>query len=335
MARRKLSEDLKLIIIDKYKDGILQIDIAKSLNINKSIVSRLISKFRSTQSVKTLPRCGRPRATTQRTDSLIARTSKIDPFITPNRICSELNLKISSRTIQRRLVEQGLFSRRPVKKPAISKKNKKARLEFAHSHLNWTREDWSKVLFSDESKFNLKNSDGMNRVRRPNGNRMDPRYGISTYKHGGGSIMVWGCFSANGTGPLHKINGIMDRIVYKDILQDIMLPFAELEMPPGWIYQQDNDPKHTAKLVKEWFSVEKVEVMSWPAQSPDINPIENLWEIVNQRFRKETITNQDQLFYALKAEWDNIPISIISNLIDSMPRRLQAVIANNGYSTKY
>jgi len=83
--------------------------------------------------------------------------------------------------------------------------------------------------------------------------------------------MVWGCFSSNGMGPIFKIDGIMDRYVYKG-----MLPYSRRNMPRGWIFQQDNDPKHTSKLISDWFTSKKVKVMEWPPQSPDLNPIENM-----------------------------------------------------------
>ena len=111
-------------------------------------------------------------------------------------IRSETNaIEISNRTVQRRLTEKGLFGRRPAKKPWISKKNVLARMKFAVEHENWTIEDWKKVLWSDESKFNLWNNDGVGYVRRPVNQRFNPKYTTPTVKFGGGNIMVWGCFS--------------------------------------------------------------------------------------------------------------------------------------------
>lgn len=194
---------------------------------------------------------------------------------------------------------------------------------------------WRSVLFSDESKFNMFYSDGGRKVRRIKGTRLKPQNVLSTVKHGGGSVMVWGCFSAAGCGPLHQINGIMDRFQYRDIMESVMLPYAEEEMPLRWVFQQDNDPKHSSKLLKQWFATNNIRVLEWPSQSPDLNPIENLWAILKRRVGQKTHTSPSALFAALKNEWENVPAAIFQNLIDSMPRRCREVIKNKGYWTKY
>lgn len=152
------------------------------------------------------------------------------------------------------------------------------------------------MLFSDESKYDIYGNDDIQYVHWPQGKRLDPKYVVPTVKHGGGNIMVWGCFSYYGMGPIHKISGTMDRFKYLDILKNVMMPYAEWEMPLKFIFQHDNDPKHTANVVKDWIAKEKIRVMKWPAQSPDLNLIENLWEITNRQIRKVTIRNKDQLF---------------------------------------
>lgn len=194
---------------------------------------------------------------------------------------------------------------------------------------------WKTVLFSDESKFNVLSSDGIAFVRREPRTRYKPNHVRATLKHGGGSTMVWGCFSGQGCGPLHQVSGIMDRFGYKNILETVMLPYAEEEMPLVWTFQHDNDQKHTSKCVKEFLEVKKVEMLDWPAQSPDLNPIENLWGILKRRVRGQRFSSTKALFEALKTEWESIPMKTINSLITLMPKRCEAVIKNNGYWTKY
>lgn len=127
----------------------------------------------------------------------------------------------------------------------------------------------------------------------------------------------------------------MTALVYKELLETTMLPYANEHMPQGWTLQNDNDPKHTSKLVKSWFSKENVSVLEWPSQSPDLNPIEHLWEELERRIRVRTYKNADDLMAGIEQEWSKISIGRLIALVDSMPARCAAVIASNGYATKY
>lgn len=114
-----------------------------------------------------------------------------------------------------------------------------------------------------------------------------------------------------------------------------MLTCARWNMPLKWTFQQDNDPKQTRELAKNWLSQEKIVLMPWPAQSPDFNPIENLCGHIKRFVSKQFPSSKPQLWHVVQEAWAQIPLKRCQDLVDSIPRRCEAVIANKGYTSMY
>jgi len=150
--------------------------------------------------------------------------------------------------------------------------------------------------------------------------------------------MIWGCFIKNKLGPLVQVSGNITGSIYIEVLKNNLLPFInELDNNLEYIFQDDNPSIHRAKIVKQWMQDNSIKNIFWPAQSPDLNPIEHLWDVLERKVCNHIPhpTNLTELMAILKEEWDKIESEVIENLVESMPRRVQAVIDSHGNPTRY
>ncbi len=225
--------------------------------------------------------------------------------------------------------------RKRATKPLLNQRQRQKRLTWAVEKKNWTVAQWSKVLFSDESKFCISFGNQGPRVWRKSGEAQNPCCLKSSVKFPQ-SVMIWAAMSSAGVGPLCFLKSTVNAAIYQEILEHFMLPSADkLYGDADFIFQQDLAPAHTAKGTKSWFNDHGVTVLDWPANSPDLNPIENLWGIVKRKMRDTRPNNADELKAAIKETWASIPPQQCHKLITSMPRRIEAVIKAKGAPTKY
>ncbi|KAK3538092.1 hypothetical protein QTP70_029181, partial [Hemibagrus guttatus] len=138
---------------------------------------------------------------------------------------------------------------------------------------------------------------------------------------GGGSVMVWGCMSAAGTGELQFIEGTMNANMHCDILKQSMIP-SLWRLGRRAVFQHDNDPKHTSKATTALLKKLRVKVMHWPSMSPDLNPIEHLWGILKWKVEERKVSNIHQLRDAVMEEWKRIPVATCEALVNPMPKRV-------------
>jgi hypothetical protein len=244
-----------------------------------------------------------------------------------------------SRTARHMLQEIGLNGRIRRTKPLLSKSQIEKRKNWAADMLELTADDWRDVWFPDKSKFNLFGSDGKQYCRRRVGEELLPRNVKKTVKHGGGSIMVWGCLTPNGAGRLHRVQGKMNAAQFCDILDESLLgTLSDHSLQPSDIvFQQDSDPKHTSRHASNWFHDHDMKILRWAPSSPDMNIIEHAWDELDHRIRARNVLpqNTDQLWAALQEEWAKLDMAYINKLYDSMPRRVQALYDAEGAYTKY
>ena len=192
------------------------------------------------------------------------------------------------------------------------------------------------VLFSDETHFCVSGSQAKF-VRRASGDKLRSAHINQTVKHPT-KVMFWGSFCAAGTGRLHLCEGMMNSSQYCEVIAHRVVPEMQQRFPDGdGIFQQDLAPCHTSKMSKKKFDDAGITVMEWPGNSPDINPIENLWAIVKQKLQMEDITTKNKLIRSILNIWnhnDNIASSC-KKLVNSMPKRVQDIITAKGGHIKY
>ncbi|CAK9813094.1 Transposable element Tcb2 transposase [Anthophora quadrimaculata] len=157
-----------------------------------------------------------------------------------------------------------------------------------------------------------------------------------TVKHGGGNVIIWGCILTTGVGELIFIDGIMDKNKYLDILKTNLIKSASnLGIRDTFKFYQDNDHKHKSRIVQEYLLYKCPKVLHPPPQSPDLNPIENLWDQLDRNIRTTPIKTITELMERLLEEWRRIPHEYLKKIICNMPKRLYEVIKQKGQPAKY
>ncbi len=260
----------KTIIDTLHKEGKPQTFISKEAGCSQSAVSKHVKRKLSGRK-----KCGIKRCTTNWENRSLMRIVKQNRFKNLGELhkeWTEAGVKASRATTHRRVKEFGYSYHQ-------------RRLTWAKEKKNWTVAQWSKVLFSDESKFCISFRNQGPRVWRKGGEAHSPSFLKSSVKFPQ-SVMIWGAMSSAGVGPLCFLKTNVTASVYQYILEHFMLPSADqLFKDADFIFQQDLAPAHTAKSTKSWLNDHGVGVLDWPANSPDLNPIENLWGIVKSKMQ--------------------------------------------------
>ena len=340
MARGSpLCGQLRVKIVEQFKNNVHQRTIARNLGISSSTVHNIIKRFRESGEITACKRQDRKPTLNARDLRSLRRHCIKNRHQCVKDITTwaqeHFRKPLSVNTVRRYIRKCNLKLYYAKQKPFINNTQKRRRLLWAWANLRWTDAKWKSVLWSDESTFQIVFGKCGRRVLRTKEEKDHPDcYGRKVQKPA--SVMVWGCVSASGMGNLHICEGTINAERYIQVLEQHMLPSKQrLFHGRPCLFQQDNAKPHSARLTTAWLRSKRVRVLDWPACSPDLSPIENVWRIMKRKIRQRRPRTVEQLKLYIKQEWERIPPTKLQQLVSSVPKRLLSVVKRKGDVTQW
>ena len=315
-------------IREKSRGGASTRELAEEYGVHISTIQRIIS-----EEERRIPRRGRPLKTTSVQRKRIVAYIRENPLSSAAAAARACGIPISGQTVRRILRVNSIQHVRIRPSLVLPPRILANRLAFARSHVSWSQLTWDRVIFTDEKKFNLVGNDSHISAW----SLRHQRYEVSVIQPSQASLMVWGAISSLGTLHLLCTDPSITAATYVDMLENDFFNAMDYDLPADMIWMHDNAPAHRAAHTKEYFERKGMEVLQWPARSPDLNPIENVWGILSQRVyaHGKTFNNTTYLWEAVSAEWRQIKQETIKNLYNSMPKRMVDALQANGKRIKY
>ena len=313
--------------------GILQSLKREGLLASLSSVTRIIKKLRITGSVANLPRSGRPSKLSVEAKAFIDEQMRKNDEMTSGQIQKKLakhGIAVSSSTVRRSRKRQGWTLQRTAYCQLIRDANKIKRLEYAQRIVE-SGDTFHNVIFSDECSVSLEQyrRTCYRKVNEPTKRKPKPKHPLKVH--------VWAGISRHGATKICIFDGIMDAELFCNILETTLVPFIR-EKLPDHRFMQDNDPKHTSRRAQAFFEENNINWWRTPPESPDLNPIENLWhELKFFLESKVKPRNKQELVDGIKKFWEKkvTPEKCVKYIDHVLHKAIPAVVEAQGAATKY
>ncbi|GFV81082.1 transposable element Tcb2 transposase [Trichonephila clavipes] len=313
-SRHHIDDFMRGRIIGKIEEGRKITDVAREFDIAHSVVSRLWKSFKTTGMCSRGHGGGRVRSTTPAEDRYIVLSAKRNRRTTTQQVANQFlaasGKQISRKTVARRLRGGGLYARRPVVCVPLTRQHRTARLQWCREHHDWTEQDCACVLLSDERKGPISDMQ-YHRVGRHH----------DQWPHAPTCGCEW------------DYEG-------QRYIDEVLLPHVRLfrgAVGDKFVFMDDNATCHPTLAVQDCLDSEGIQRLVWPARSPNLNPIENVWDALGRQVagRNYPPTNKNTLIRALTEEWDKLPHQLLDNVVQSMVRRVECCITLHGGHIPY
>jgi transposase len=335
MSRRPVED--RWAVITWHKEGMTTADICRKTGFDRRFVTRCISKYNDSGSVDDAKRAGRKRKLSTHVERTVETKMRGKRRRSSRGVATELKQQqiadVSYKTVQRTAHRRGLRALKQRKTSRLSETHKHGRLQFAKAN---NTKNWSNVVFSDEHTF--KQFKGGNPQHAFVWAKTPSTVPVKEVERWGLTLDVWAGISLRGKTEVAFYEGSLNAHAYQEILENTLLPAAQQlfeDEKGGWELQQDKATCHMAKSTKEWLEQHGVEVVEgWPTKGDDINPIENLWAILDDRLASKKFSTKKRMKTAIRQLWDDVDFSLLHNLIHSVPDRLRRIRKAEGGSIK-
>lgn len=327
----------KLTIVIFKEAGYKVTEIIEKTGVQRRTINRVLKKYEEEGTLERKQGSGRPAKFDERGARHLISVILKDRRLSLHEIIASIPEEASISTVKKVLHEEGYFNRVARRKPYLSNSHVARRLKFAKEHVNWDVEMWKKVIWTDESSFEIGKKSGQVHIWRKAGEAYKTACLAGTHKSERNSVMIWGAIRFGEKSELVFMNKKERKgsDLVRNVYDQALLRFWNHN--PDLLLMEDGAPTHRCAVAKKWKKDQVIECLEWPAQSPDLNPIENLWKQMKDRVqsKSEGPVNEGKFRELIQEAWDSFDPSTWNKLIETMPRRMKEVIRNKGGSTHW